>query len=93
MNAGAGAAAQAAIQQAIKASGAIVKIEPGDFSRLVGRMNDGLVIEHQGTLLFKSVFKYSTAYKGFIFYCRTSEKISIPTRLEKISSKHFWVPQ
>ncbi len=87
------AAAQAAIQQAIKASGAIVKIEVNDFSRMLSKMDDGLVIEHQSKLFFKDVYKYSTSYKGFVFYCKSNEKITIPTRLESISAKHIWVPQ
>tara|TARA_R110001592_G_scaffold226573_1_gene482740 strand:+ start:201 stop:476 length:276 start_codon:yes stop_codon:yes gene_type:complete len=87
------AAAQAAIQQAIKASGAIVKIEANDFSHMLSKMDDGLVIEHQGKLFFKEYYQYSTSYKGFVFYCKSSERISIPSRLEKINAKQIWVPQ
>ncbi|WP_323756752.1 hypothetical protein [Roseivirga sp.] len=87
------AAAQAAIQQAIKASGAIVKIEANDFSRMLSKMDDGLVIEHHGKLFFKDVYKYSTSYKGFVFYCKSNEKITIPSRLESISARQIWVPQ
>ena len=36
------AAAQAAIQEAIKASGAIVKIAPNEFSNLISKMDDGI---------------------------------------------------
>lgn len=86
-------AAQAAIQQAIKASGAIVKIDPNDFSHMLSKMDDGLVIEHQGKLFFQDYYKYSTSYKGFIFYCKSNERISIPSRLESISAKQIWVPQ
>ncbi|MGW8121049.1 hypothetical protein ACV07N_00205 [Roseivirga echinicomitans] len=87
------AAAQAAIQQAIKASGAIVKIEANEFSRMLSKLDDCLVIERQGKLFFKDYYEYSTSYKGFIFYCKSREMISIPSRLEKISAKKIWVPQ
>ncbi|WP_339607809.1 hypothetical protein [uncultured Roseivirga sp.] len=87
------AAAQAAIQQAIKASGAVVKIEANEFSRMLSKMDDGLVIEQEGKLFFKDYYKYSTSYKGFVFYCKSNEKISVPSRLEKINAKQIWVPQ
>ncbi len=86
------AAAQAAINEAIKASGAIVKIGPYEFSSLISKMNDGIVIEKGNNGLFDSSYKYSTSYKGFIFYCKSREQISIPTRLEKIKARSIWVP-
>lgn len=86
------AAAQAAIQQAIKASGTIVKIDASDFTRLISKMDDGLVIESVIRFFSIETYKYSTAYKGFVFYCKSSDSISIPSRLEKINAKHIWVP-
>lgn len=91
--AGGAAAAQAAINEAIKASGAIVRIESDEFSRLIAKMDDGLVIEKTGGSFFAGSYKYSTSYKGFIFYCKSTEQIVIPTRLEKISARRIWVPQ
>ncbi|MCE7994497.1 MAG: hypothetical protein HEP71_21105 [Roseivirga sp.] len=91
--AGAGAAAHAAINEAIKASGAIIRIESSEFSRLISKMDDGLVVEKEGGGFLNGSYKYSTSYKGFIFYCKSREQITIPSRLEKISAKHIWVPQ
>jgi len=91
--AGAGvAAAQYAVQEAIKASGAIVKIEANEFSRLISKMDDGLVIEKVGGNFFSGGYKYSTSYKGFIFYCKSPQQITVPGRLEKVTAKHIWVP-
>lgn len=90
--AGGAAAAQAAIQNAIKASGAIVRIEANDFKNLIAKMDSGLVIEKQGGS-FLSSYKYSTSYKGFIFYCRSKEQIVVPAKLEKINARAMWVPQ
>lgn len=92
MSAEGAAAAQAAIQNAIKASGAIVKIDEESFRNLINKMDNGLVIEKLGGS-FLSSYKYSTSYKGFIFYCRSKEPISVPGRLEKITAKQIWVPQ
>lgn len=87
------AAAQAAIQEAIKASGAIVKIEPNEFSNLISKMDDGIVIEKGDNGFFDSGYKYSTSYKGFIFYCKSKNQITILSKLEKIKAKRIWVPQ
>ncbi len=86
------AAAQAAINEAIKASGAIVKIGPYEFSHLISKMEDGIVIEKGNNGFFDSAYKYSTSYKGFIFYCKSREQITIPTRLEKVKARSIWVP-
>jgi hypothetical protein len=87
------AAAKAAIQEAIKASGAIVRIENTDFSRLISKMETGLVIESVSRFFGKEYYKYSTSYLGFVFYCKSNEKISISSRLEKINAKNMWFPQ
>lgn len=41
----AAAAAQAAINQAVKASGTLIRIEAEEFSRLIRNMDDGIVVE------------------------------------------------
>ena len=92
MSGGGAAAAQAAIHNAIKASGAIVKIEPKDFRNLIAKMDSGLVIEKEGGS-FLTLYKYSTSYKGFIFYCKSKNPITIPARLEKMNARMMWVPQ
>lgn len=93
MSGAAAAAAAHAINEAIKASGAIVKIDSGEFSRLISRMDHGLVIEKVGGGFLSSGYKYSTSYKGFVFYCKSKEQITIPARLEKIGARNIWVPQ
>lgn len=94
MSAAVGAgAAQAAIQEAIKASGTIVRIEASEFSRLISKMESGIVIESVSKFFGKEFFKYSTSYSGFVFCCKTTSKMSIPSRLEKINARNIWFPQ
>ena len=94
MSAATGAgAAQAAIQQAIKASGAIIRIDNSEFSRLISKIESGLVVESVTRFFGAEYFKYSTSYLGFVFYCKSNEKISVPSRLEKINAKSMWFPQ
>ena len=92
MSGGAAAAAHAAMINAIKASGAVVRIEEEDFRNLISKMDSGLVIEKPGGSMFSN-YKYSTSYQGFIFYCRSRDAITIPSRLEKITARRIWVPQ
>ena len=53
------AAAQQAIQNAIKASGAIVKIDPNDFTGLISKMDNALIIEAPEGV-FTRAWKYMT---------------------------------
>ena len=86
------AAAQQAIQNAIKASGAIVKIDPDDFSGLIAKMDNALIIEAPAGV-FTKVWKYITSYKGFLFYTKTKSRLSVPNRHELIRSRKIWVPE
>jgi hypothetical protein len=89
--AGASAAVAAAINEAIKASGAIVRLEPVDFERMLGRMEDALVICTESGRL-KTKYEYMTSYRGFVFYTKTTEEIRVPDRCEAIKAKKMWIP-
>jgi len=88
---GAAAAAAAAISRAIKASGAIVRLEPEDFTRILSRTTKPLVVIAKGGL-FKSNFQYLTAYKGLIFYTKSSTELLLPGDVEIISAREIWIP-
>ncbi len=64
------AAGETAMAEAIKASGAIVSVEPGDFEVILGKVEAPLVVIAQGGV-FKTKYHYLTPYKGLIFYTRT----------------------
>jgi len=87
----AGGAAAAAIAQAIKASGAIVRLEPDDFSRLVSRQDDLLVIRSEGGV-FGSKFQYLTSYKGLVFYTKSREPVYISNKAEIVQARKIWIP-
>ena len=89
--AGAGATAAAAVAQAIKASGAIVDVEPDEFQRIVGRMDSGLVIQSLGGFR-KRTHEYLAAYGGFIFHTRSKRLLSLPSGVDKVWAKKVWVP-
>lgn len=88
----AGAAAQAAaIAQAIKASGAIVQVEPIDFARILARSPEPLVV-HATYGLFTTKHHYLTSYRGLFFYTKTPTPFPLPDVVELVESKKIWVP-
>ena len=90
--AGGAAAAAAAAAMAIKASGAIVRVEPDMFLSLVNRTDNPLVIVSQSKF-FTTSYKYLTKYKGFFFFTKTSAQLNLPGKAERIAAKSIMVPQ
>lgn len=86
-----GDGAAAAIAQAIKASGAIVRMEPTAFTILVNRMDQPLVVRSRSTFLGER-FHYLTSYKGLAFYTKSKEQLRFPGRAEFIEAKSIWIP-
>ena len=66
------AAAAAAIARAIKASGAIVQVDPEDFQRLLNENEEALVVHAPGWTLSPG-HKYLMGYKGLTFYTKARE--------------------
>ncbi|MGD9109510.1 MAG: hypothetical protein PVG93_01090 [Phycisphaerales bacterium] len=90
----AGAAASAAaaeIANAIKASGAILRVDPHDFLNIVHRQNKPLIACAQGGFLSKN-YQYLSAYKGLIFFTKSPTPLNLPTEAELISAKKIWIP-
>jgi hypothetical protein len=90
MSAAAGAAI-AAIANAIKASGAVVRVQPEDFANILSRVEKPLVIYNTGGL-FKTRHQYLTSYRGFVFYTKTSNQLDLPKSVEVIIAKSIWIP-
>lgn len=88
---GAAAAAMAAIAQAIKASGAIVRVEPSDFTKILSRTSRPLVVTAKGGL-FKPNYQYLTAYKGLMFFTKSPTELMLPGDTEIIAAREIWIP-
>lgn len=92
MTTGADAATgSAAIANAIKASGAIVRIDPEGFSKITARVNSPLVVMAKGGWLQKG-YQYLTSYKGLIFFTRSPEPIALSPTIELVTAQTIWVP-
>ena len=91
--AAAAGAAAAAIAQAIKASGAIVKVDPENFQGILDRQPEApLVVEAQGGF-FSTKYEYLTSYKGLVFYTKSSSQLPLPSDCEIILAAKIWIPQ
>jgi hypothetical protein len=88
---GGAAAAAAAMAQAIKASGAIVRVEPDDFLQIVGRQKEALVVFATGGF-FSTNYQYLSSYKGLAFFCKSSMPLELPSGCEMIVAKKIWIP-
>jgi hypothetical protein len=88
---GAAAAHAAAIAQAIKASGAIVRVEPEAFIKLVSRVDKPLVVTAFGGV-FKRHYRYLTAYKGLVFFTKAPAPLMLPGGAEVIAAGEIWIP-
>ncbi|MHC4332757.1 MAG: hypothetical protein ACYSUP_08950 [Planctomycetota bacterium] len=86
-----GAAVAAEIGRAIKASGAIVRMESADFETILNKAEDPLVVHCQGKFL-ATTYQYITAYKGLVFYCKSSTPLMLPHKVEVINAKRIWIP-
>jgi len=88
---GAAAALAAAIAQAIKASGAIARIEPDGFLSILSKTDRPLVVMAKGGFV-KANYQYLTAYKGLIFFTKSDTELMLPGNTELIFANKIWIP-
>lgn len=86
------AAAHAAIVNAIKASGVLVRVEAGDFLAVLRRVDEPLVVISYGGV-FKKQYKYLTTYKGLAFFTKSPNPLVLPSRVEVIQAKSISIPE
>lgn len=87
-----GANHAAAIANAVKASGVIVRLDAADFMAILRRLDEPLVVVSYGGV-FKKQHKYLTSYKGLAFYTKSPAPLVLPPRVEVIQAKSFSMPE
>jgi len=88
---GAVVAAQAGvIANAIKASGAIIQIEPNEFMNVLQRSEAPLVVFAAAGMFRKN--QYLTAYKGLVFHAKAATPLALSANVELIQAKKVWIP-
>ena len=90
MSAGAAAAA-AAIAQAIKASGVLVRVSQADFESILNRSEKPLVITATGGFISTN-YQYLTSYKGFAFFTKCPAPLVFSPKVEVIVAGKIWIP-
>lgn len=88
--AGGAAAAHAAMVNAIRASGAIIQVEPNDFLDILARNQDPLVVFSPSGFLTKN--QYITSYKGLFFHTKAPIPLTLPVDIELVQVKRIWIP-
>ncbi len=91
MSAGA-VVAIAAIAQAIRASGVLVRVSPEDFQKILRKAEQPLVIQAKSSSFFSLRNQYLTSYKGFAFFTKSAIEIVLPAETETILAKKIWIP-
>ena len=84
-------AAAAAIANAIKASGVLIKVTQSDFLTILQKAEKPLVITAMGGLLKKN-YQYLISFKGFAFYTKSENQLNLPGKVEIINAKQIWIP-
>ena len=86
-----GSAAAAAIAEATKASGAIVRVEPSDFMTILSKTEKPLVVMAQGGIVIKN-HQYLTSYKGLVFFTKSVSPLQMSSKVEIVTAKKIWIP-
>src|SRR5215211_4717666 len=84
-------AAHAVIANAIKASGVVVRVDPGEFLAILRRAEAPLVVLGRGGV-FKKHYQYLTSYKGLAFYATSPDPFVLPSRVEVVQAKTISIP-
>ncbi len=86
-----GAEAAAAAANAIKASGAIVRVEGEVFEQLVAKERNPLIVTSQGGFLGKA-YLYLMGYRGLVFFAKSTRQLMLPSGAELIQAAKIWMP-
>ena len=86
-----GAAHAAAIANAIKASGAVVRVRPEDFVNILRKVEKPLVIVAEGGLISTN-YQYLVSYKGFAFFTKSPTPIQFAKGVEIVVADKIWIP-
>jgi hypothetical protein len=82
----------AAIANAIKASGVVVRLDPDNFQTILRKTENPLIIYAEGGF-FSTNYQYLVSYKGFAFFTKAAAPILLPPGVETIVAKTIWLPQ
>ena len=83
--------AAAAVADAIKASGVLVRVEPEEFAKILGRTKDALIVIAEGGIFGKN-YHYLMSYKGLAFFTKSNTPLELPAGAEVVTADHIEIP-
>ncbi len=92
MSNGGASAMLAAMIEATKASGVVVRVDGRAFCEVVERMSAPLVVEATSGI-FSKKFCYLTSYKGLAFFTKSPTPLVLPGDTELVRAGKIWVPE
>jgi hypothetical protein len=90
MSAGA-TVAIAAMIQAVRAIGVIVKVEPPEFLKIVEQQSEPLIV-HAPYGVFGGKHAYLVSHKGLAFYTHAKGELRLPANAEIVNAKSIYIP-
>jgi hypothetical protein len=84
-------AAAAAIANATKASGVVVRVSPENFLAILKRIESPLVVHASGGI-FSTKYQYLVSYKGLAFYTKSPQPVELPRGTELVQAQSIWIP-
>jgi len=85
------ALAAAALADAIKASGVLVRVEPEEFAKILARTKDPLIVIAEGGVFGKN-YHYLMSYKGLAFFTKSNTPLELPGGAEVVTADHISIP-
>jgi hypothetical protein len=82
----------AAVANAIKACGTLVRVHPQEFEKILARSERPLVVRTEGGL-FSASYKYLTGYRGLAFFCKSKTELELPGDTELINANKIVMPE
>ena len=84
-------AAHAALANAVKASGVVVRLDPPEWLKVLKRTDNPLIVIGRGGI-FRRRYQYLTTYRGLAFYTMSEHPLVLPGRTETIAAKEISIP-
>jgi len=91
--AAAAAASAAANARAIKASGAIVRVSPGNFLRVLQNQQEPLIVCAANGFFRITSYQYLSSYKGLTFFTESEQPLNLPEGSEEIWAESIQIPE
>ena len=77
--------------EAIKAFGAIVHVEPSDFTSIASGIADPFVVAAEEGV-FSTSYRYLISYRGFVFTTKSNTALPLPNGATTIRARKIRIP-